>query len=36
MDTLMRMQNAYDIARARSREGEISVKPFVPNAKRSC
>lgn len=33
MDTLMRMQNTYDIAQARKREGEIKVKPFkgVPN-----
>jgi addiction module HigA family antidote len=30
MDTLMRMQNSYDIARARSREGEISVVPYQP------
>jgi len=30
MDTLMRMQNSYDIAQARSREGEITVKPYVP------
>jgi antitoxin HigA-1 len=28
MDTLMRMQNAYDIAQARGRAGEIKVKPF--------
>jgi antitoxin HigA-1 len=28
MDTLMRMQNSYDIAQARKREGEINVKPF--------
>ena len=28
MDTLMRMQNSYDIAQARKREGEISVAPF--------
>lgn len=28
MDTLMRMQNSYDIAQARSREGEIKVAPF--------
>ncbi|WP_397474112.1 HigA family addiction module antitoxin [Pusillimonas sp.] len=28
MDTLMRMQNSYDIAQARKREGEIKVKPF--------
>ena len=30
MDTLMRMQNSYDIAQARNREDEISVKPYVP------
>ena len=29
MDTLMRMQNSYDIAQARSREGEIKVLPFA-------
>ena len=28
MDTLMRMQNSYDIAQARKREGEIVVKRF--------
>ncbi|MFN9250914.1 MAG: HigA family addiction module antitoxin, partial [Brevundimonas sp.] len=28
MDTLMRMPNSYDIAQARSREGEIKVAPF--------
>ena len=28
MDTLMRMQNSYDIAMARSREGEIEVSRF--------
>lgn len=28
MDTLMRMQNSYDIAQARKREGEINVNPF--------
>lgn len=33
MDTLMRMQNAYDIAQARSREGEIAVNRYVPKAK---
>jgi antitoxin HigA-1 len=27
MDTLMRMQNSYDIAQARKREGEINVTP---------
>lgn len=30
MDTLLRMQTAYDIARARLRAGEISVAPFQP------
>lgn len=29
MDTLMRMQNSYDIAQARKREGEIKVIPFT-------
>ena len=29
MDTLMRMQNSYDIAQARKREGEIKVAPFA-------
>lgn len=28
METLMRMQNSYDIAQARKRAGEIMVKPF--------
>ena len=28
MDTLMRMQNSYDIARTREREGEIDIAPF--------
>jgi len=28
MDTLMRMQNSFDIAQARKREGEIKVSPF--------
>jgi addiction module HigA family antidote len=28
METLMRMQNSYDIAQARKREGEIKVEPF--------
>lgn len=28
MDTLMRMQNSYDIAQARKRAGEIDVAPF--------
>jgi addiction module HigA family antidote len=30
MDTLMRMQNSYDIAAARKREGEIDVARYVP------
>ncbi len=29
MDTLMRMQNSYDIAQARKREGEITVARFT-------
>jgi addiction module HigA family antidote len=33
MDTLMRMQNSYDIAQARKREGEIAVARFVPQNK---
>ena len=28
MDTLMRMQNSFDIAQARKRENEIKVAPF--------
>lgn len=28
METLMRMQNSYDIAQARKREGEIEVQPY--------
>ncbi|WP_245688987.1 HigA family addiction module antitoxin [Paracoccus chinensis] len=28
MDTLMRMQNSYDIAQTRKREGEINVAPY--------
>lgn len=28
MDTLMRMQNSYDIAQTRQREGAIEVAPF--------
>ena len=30
MDTLMRMQNSFDIAMARRREGEISVARYIP------
>ena len=33
MDTLMRMQNTYDIAQARMRADQIDVTPFVPKAK---
>jgi len=29
MDTLMRMQNSFDIAKARQREAEIEVAPFA-------
>jgi addiction module HigA family antidote len=29
MDTLMRMQNSFDIAEARKREGEIDVAPYA-------
>ena len=29
MDTLMRMQNSYDIAQTRKREGEIMVRPYA-------
>lgn len=29
MDTLMRMQNSFDIAEARKRESEIQVAPFI-------
>jgi addiction module HigA family antidote len=30
MDTLMRMQNSFDIARTRRREREIRVEPYEP------
>jgi plasmid maintenance system antidote protein VapI len=33
MDTLMRMQNSYDIAQARKREGEIDVARYAPDGK---
>jgi antitoxin HigA-1 len=33
MDTLMRMQGSYDIAQARKREGEITVKRFEPRVR---
>ena len=29
MDTLMRMQNSYDIAQARKREGDIKIVPSM-------
>ena len=32
MDTLMRMQNSYDIAQARKREGDINVPRFTGKA----
>lgn len=32
MDTLMRMQNSFDIAQARKREGAITVTRYVPKA----
>ena len=32
MDTLMRMQNSYDIAQMRKREADIKVEPFVGHA----
>ena len=32
MDTLMRMQNAYDIAQARKRENQIHVRPYKVHA----
>ena len=33
MDTLMRMQNSYDIARARRRENEIKIGRYTPAQK---
>jgi addiction module HigA family antidote len=33
METLMRMQNSFDIAAARQRAGEIVVERFVPKEK---
>ena len=35
MDTLMRMQNAYDIAQARAREDEITVRRYMPKADKA-
>jgi addiction module HigA family antidote len=34
METLMRMQNSFDIAQAHRREGEIDVTPYVPNVEQ--
>jgi len=33
MDTLMRMQNSYDIAQARLREGKIKVARYKPKSR---
>lgn len=33
METLMRMQNAFDIAKAKQRAGEIQVARYVPDDK---
>jgi plasmid maintenance system antidote protein VapI len=33
METLMRMQQNYDIAQARARAGDLKVAPHVPRAK---
>ncbi|MCB8876508.1 HigA family addiction module antitoxin [Acidisoma silvae] len=30
METLMRMQNSFDIAQARTREADIKVEPYLP------
>ncbi len=35
MDTLMRMQSSYDIARARQREGRIKVKRYVSKVRQA-
>ena len=35
MDTLMRMQGAYDIAQTRKREKEIRVRPLTATQKRT-
>ena len=34
MDTLLRMQNAYDIFQTRKREGQIRVKRYVQKPRR--
>lgn len=33
METLMRMQNSFDIAQAHKREGDIEVRPYVAKSK---
>jgi plasmid maintenance system antidote protein VapI len=35
MDTLMRMQNSYEIGRPREREAEIEVAPFAAHRSTS-
>jgi addiction module HigA family antidote len=35
MDTLLRMQTAYEIAQARRNEADIQVRPFTPKPKRA-
>lgn len=35
MDTLMRMQNSYDIAQARQREGKIKVARYKPKSREA-
>jgi len=35
MDTLLRMQTAFEIAEAREREGKIKVKRYVPDLPRA-
>ncbi len=34
METLMRMQNSFDIAQAHKRAGEIKVEPYQPKTQR--
>ncbi len=35
MDTLLRMQTAYEIAKARNREADIKVKPYLAKSPRA-
>lgn len=35
LETLMRMQNTFDIAKAKARAGEIEVRPYQPADHRS-